>query len=902
MKNIVPSFVVLFLAGASALAETNPPVYLWFEPEWFEGVEGSFGYSSGPASYKATGHWGIAGPGISPEWSTGGESEWNSIGAPPNETKAECRREFVVPRAGKYRLWVRYYDHRGRTEPFTATIQQAGKTAISGELGTQPVVPPNDEFQLYWGFSFGWGSIEGELKEGAARLGIEINKPGEAWRQVDAVLITDDLTYVPVAREKPPFAYVAAATSERSAEPLAHARGYEPSNKRPKLGGQDFTMWVNATSNQKDNWKWWAEQNPDTLTLFDWFFALAHPYDISGAFTKQFAGQKNLPFMSWPHSLPGIYLGHKPDLSPGQPIRRWLERTKTPFFIMTNYAHPAYDETNGPATYAALTGPLAAQFLGYIHGEAVGTLGVAFAHQPLGKTRREHVEALGASFLKQQADLWSKLYKTTVSPAHWAKGISCLSCQSISIAHLFLEMGSETIGYEVDSTNIHVPMRIAFARGAARQYGRSWINYASGNFGDACNYFTQEPIGARGAKSWFHSKYAITDGVSITWYRKLYYLNYLSGAGAIYWEQGLGNQWILPGPGTHPVQLSPFGRATEEFQAFVDRVGDRGEPYTPIAILLNYGHGYDRLNYQCRMLEVFPENRSDLELRELFNFCWYPVGVVEGQPQAPDVQSMPNGRYGNIFDVLVDRPARAKAMFDYPVVIAAGDVDLVAIQPDVEEYVKKGGTLVVNAAASKGLSPKLLGLKLTGRTSLASAWMPVAGALQPTTPFEVAGVELEGAAPIATADSKLPLITRHKVGSGSVIVTLVPHMIGLDERAHPALPWLMDGLTEKLLPVEVRLPDGARPSGEIMYQVNKSKDGWVVMLMNNQGVDKTQNGIARVDRTKYVDIALYTSLPVKSATEFTQPRKLQPTRTATGIEILVRIHPGDVQVVALQSP
>ena len=47
------------------------------------------------------------------------------------------------------------------------------------------------------------------------------------------------------------------------------------------------------------------------------------------------------------------------------------------------------------------------------------------------------------------------------------------------------------------------------------------------------------------------------DGVSTCWYRKLYYLNYLSGASAVFWEQSLTNQFMLPGPGTpHPPAVS----------------------------------------------------------------------------------------------------------------------------------------------------------------------------------------------------------------------------------------------------------------------------------------------------------------------------------------------------------
>jgi hypothetical protein len=508
------------------------------------------------------------------------------------------------------------------------------------------------------------------------------------------------------------------------------------------------------------------------------------------------------------------------------------------------------------------------------------------------------VDGLMKYLKKEQAARWTEIYRLPVPEDFWARSISCLSVDSIALAHMLFEMGCHIVGYEEDATNVHVPMRIAFARGAARQYGRAWINYASSNFGDACNYFYQEPVVPRGAKSWFHSKYAVTDGVSIGWYRKMYYLNYLGGASAIYWEQSLGNQWMLPGPGTHPIQLSPFGRATEDFMAFVDRLPDRGEPYTPIAVLLSYGHGYERVNYHCKMLAVFPEDRNDVELRELFNVLWHPTGVVEGQPQAPDVQSLPNGMYGNLFDVLVDRPARLRAIFDYPVVLAAGDVDLAGHAAALEEYVNKGGTLVTSIEAARSLPPKLTGFKPSGKAGRAEQWTPVGAEARAATPFQVETVTLQGAEAIATAGNA-PLITRHKAGHGAVIVMLVPRLIGEDERAHPSLPWLMNGLTEGLSPVEIRLPNGDRPQGEILYQLNRTKDGWLVMLINNRGVDKTQHGIARVDRRQFVDVVLRTGLSVASAKEFTQPRELTVGKRDSLSEIAVRIHPGDVQVVGL---
>ena len=91
-----------------------------------------------------------------------------------------------------------------------------------------------------------------------------------------------------------------------------------------------------------------------------------------------------------------------------------------------------------------------------------------------------------------------------------------------------------------------------------------------------------------------------------------------------------------------------------------------------------------------------------------------------------------------------------------------------------------------------------------------------------------------------------------------------------------------------------------------MYQLNKGAAAgtWVVTLMNNHGVDKTQSGISRVDRSKFVDVVLHTDLPVKSAIEYTQSRTLTLSKTTKGTPAVVtstvslRVSVGDVNVVA----
>lgn len=881
----------------------DSPIYLWFEPEWFDGVKGYCEYHSGPARLAEVQNcWGIAGPGISAEWTQGGESEWNSMAAGPNETKAVCQRAFFVPRAGKYKIWVRYYDHRDQAEPFRALIEQDGKATLDGKLGVQPVVPKNDEYSLYWGFSFGWGFVEGDLKQGPATLKLIAEEKCEAWRQLDAVLITDDLNYTPVFREKPPFAYFDSFKIQPNNGASWRGSGKNlkigASWKRPHTGARDFSMWT--VVEYRTNW--WSQQKIETLTPYDVQFRWAAAEDIQEKFLKQFEGRKDLPIVSWNNLLPGFRLTG-PDLSPDSPVRKWLDRTKIPFFIMTNNSDLSYNSTNGPPTYAALTGALKDQFLGYVSGEMIGPEAITMPKEPLGGTRREHVDALGKSLLQQTAAYYSKGYHATVPESFYSGNIAGVSVHSITYAHLQHEIGARMNAYETDSTNVHVPMRIAFARGAARQYRGGWMNYASGNFGDACATFFQEPHVPRGAKAWFHSKYSITDGPPVSWYRKLYYLNYLSGASATFWEQCLHNQWMKPGPGEHPVQLSPFGRATVDFQAFVDRLPDRGEPYTPIAALLSYGHGYDSMAYECKMMNLFPATENDRELRELFNVFWFPSPIFEGRPATPSVQNLMSGKYGNLFDVLVDRPSRMEAILDYPIVWAAGDVELGGKNLAVlEDYVTRGGTLVVNAVAAKNkVPPEFLGVAFKNDRTRHSSWIPGGGQAIACTPYSVEEISLKGARALASATPTTPLITRHAVGEGAVILTLVPHMTGYDERAHPALPWLLNGLTEKLLPVEVTLADGRKPNGEIMYQLNKTTDGWLVSLFNNQGIDKTQHGLPRVDRNAFVDVALKTRLPVKSADEFTEPRKLPVVGHEGMNEIHLRVHPGDVQVVVLKT-
>ena len=231
--------------------------YLWYEAENMSGV--SVDARNEPrinpswmelTSAQAPG-FEMSGPGVSAEWSQGGESEWNSVAAAADETHAAIFQEIEVPRQGRYRIWARYADWANKSENFVVRVEQDGREVFRHEFGTRDRVDPHDEVSMYWGWSFAWDASPAvELKKGPARLSVEIEKPAEARRQIDCVLVTNDLDFKPEGRQKPPFAAerVLREWSERRTPLASLVEKESPSASvpkqwnRPQLAGRDFLM------------------------------------------------------------------------------------------------------------------------------------------------------------------------------------------------------------------------------------------------------------------------------------------------------------------------------------------------------------------------------------------------------------------------------------------------------------------------------------------------------------------------------------------------------------------------------------------------------------------------------------------------------------------------------------
>lgn len=898
LGNLWITLIALLLSATTLYSQSKPSAaeYLWYEAENMRGfATGKLGAPVLNPSYlnlsreRAPG-WGMNGPGVSAEWTQGGESEWNSAAASADETKATIHQDLEVPRAGPYAVWVRYADWAGKAENFTVTIAQDNAEVFRREFGAKDVVDPHDEVSLYWGWAFTWDSASMTLKKGPARLSINVEKAAAARRHVDCFVLTNDLVYKPGAREKPDFAaqrYLRTWSNTR--KPLTSLLMGDASSRvpdswvRPKLAGRDFLMPWNIA---KEFWPLLdkpVEERP--LYPFN-----AEPIE---QFVAKYKGARDVPLFQSKLVVPVIYINNVPEyLKEGSAFLRYLRETKVPFAILINYGSATMKEEEGKAAWQLLNGELKDQFLGWISGESVGYVW-DFAPSELrispSMTRRQLLDAHQDFYSQALARKWRQLFHTETGPM-WDKLIPAQSTSSISFAHALTDWGVNLLGMETAAVMPITGMRIAFTRGAARQFGGTFLYYHAPNFGDTATTFTRAQNFA-GPDHFFHSRYGATMGPSLSWYRKNYYLYYMSGASAIYLEQG-HDQFFKPGPGEHPFQLNPLGRITDEFVRFAEKHADRGTPYTPVAFLLDPAHGFEMTDYPQWPFEVSQIDRGDRALRELFGVAYYPAMVVEGEPAIADRQPFVSGVFGDVFDVLTATDGVKSSLAAYRAVVAGGRIEWSAEWTQkVADYVRNGGTLVLNAAQIKGMPAQLLGVQFTNAVAEADSARCLSPGEEPHDltgqMFRYEGVQLKGATALITAPNGDPLVVVNKVGKGAVVLSLLPDLLGIDERVTPFAAHMLAHVFADATPVKV--------TGDVEYLINRTANGWVVTLLNNNGVFKPQQGLAQVDRSAYVSVTIALRKgQIQSATDWITDRQLNPGN------LTVQIAPGGVAIVEIR--
>lgn len=919
-------FLVAFAAHAGeGEAPSSAPHNVWIEAEHFRPLRGA-NFSFQPPDKTTRGSWSIAGPGVAPEWTQGGESEFMSIASRADETNAVASREIEVPAAGAYTLWVRYADYRGKKEEFGVRVKQAGRVS-EHFFGRAPVVDELDPMMLLWDWAFAWDGTQVPLEKGSATIELFVNAPTEARRQVDCLCLTTDKSYRPRGREKPDFAVwrvmrtfratnsffpnpntvVAPAATEaaNSIEPLIKSR---PSFEVPKAwkisDGPPAFLWnVGAP--------WLGEISKPAAERLDF------PFGVDGHLLKEFLGmfRSNAPPV-YSHPLSGPVL-HVPlyatAFTNGSPFLDWLVRNpQRRFSILLNYAEPAFKTNSDKAALRANFKKFEKQFAGFISGEGIAHAGIdqksLDERVRTAKTRGDVLDALRDIHTASVVKKFTNYFGAPMTPDEaWAPLNSCLSANMESWAHALGALGEKRIGHENTANSPTLARRLAFLRGAARQFGARFFDYQSANFGDAATMYSREAFFYPASSRYIlDNQYDAWAGAGHHWLLKDYLLWHLAGVDAFYNEQGVDIFWKPGGNSAgdgFPVQLSPKGKTAEAVQRIAQK-HPRGTPFTPVAFLLDEAHGWSQERFAPSSfgldVELNPTllapGKHEASLRGWFDVAYFPAPETQNEPASAIRQTFVNGVFGDIFDVIVTAPKRAAILPTYPVVICAGEINITAEWGRaLRDYVRRGGTLVVCADQLTGPGVKEMELPSFGLPVEASSFKwELTGESFATEVFRHRTIVPGKDRVLATAGNNVPLAVLRKVGSGQVIALGASLGLGLDERPVPVNALVMRHLAEGLLPVRV--------TGDVEWTLNRLDDGgWLVGLFNNRGVIKPQHGVLPTDQREEQTVTLRAPFVVPRSHDAVTEQALRWLPTDKGSQTTLALPAGAVRLIELQS-
>jgi hypothetical protein len=897
--------IQLFAANASA-TET-----LWIEAEHLQGVRG-YCWPGGP-NPKTDGHWAISGPGWAAEWIQGGESGFMSIACSPDDDRAIANLDIEVPAAGTYQVWVRFRDNRGSTSRFQVRLTPSGGPPTLLTYGEHPVVEEDNEMKLYWNWAFAWEGHDAKLAKGKTRLELLSAFKEKECRQIDCLVLTTDRHYRPLIKERPrhpTWDLLGAQAVNRGGPllPLARRIGdYQtPTAWKPRTFRDKGFLYLWNMSQVK-----WAGSDPKRVPV---------PYhigdkEVMDAFEKKYAGRSDVPIFGDPRIVPTFH-GAGPHIlatdaadaaqkQAAADLVRWLDtHPDRPWAMMMNYAPDTPVTPSARANFLKYrdryVGSIAGESLGYFYLDP-NALKTATAKS---HTRRDLVAAFTPLSLATNAAKYRKVFGQDW-PNAYQEVIPCPSISMTSFAPLCYPWGARTVGYESSAIMAGLlSMRMAFLRGAARQNGDLTATYRSCNFGDASTIFSETASYTK-PRNILDNFYGVFSGAGMTWYKMDIWYQYMSGSSMFYHEQGFDEFWMPGGTtaaGLKEVQLSPKGKLVDRFLRVTAQHPDRGTPFTPVAFLVDYAHGWDPAPFQPHAFNDYAQ-RPDLTLygdhekmlQEYFWTAYYPIGPRSMEPITGTNEVYVPGILGDIFDVVYAYPeiSRWTTASSYPVLIAAGDIELTAAEGKrLAQYVQEGGTLLVADGQLSGPGLAALNLPALGPVAEAGEYdWKVTGTHYPAQRFRYRAIT-GGRALAATPDGKV-FCAAFDQGKGRLIVLAVPRGLGIDRVAVPVVAQLFAHLTQGLMPIEV--------SGEVEWSVNRTEKGWIVTLLNPAGQAKPQQGITPTDFREKRSILIRSHVPVRSATDWLFPDE-KLVFQAKGNEAIVHltVPAGGVRIVELR--
>lgn len=248
------------------------------------------------------------------------------------------------------------------------------------------------------------------------------------------------------------------------------------------------------------------------------------------------------------------------------------------------------------------------------------------------------------------------------------------------------EWGARCIGLELGENIAFTQSKLAFARGASRQWQKPWSVQVSPWMHGACTTsgpLRIEPGGARGLDA----------GHSLSFYGRMWLHAWFAGAAMVTPENSIA---IFFEKAEAPWTLTSHGRKGAEVFAFM-RQHDRGVPYTPVAIVLDHLAGYN--GFMDKPWGILEPTDGDRELRDLFDGQLFPGGDhIRGKrdPDNPEAGYLCATPYGEMFDVVLTHVS-PELLATYPVLLLAGDIEFDDVFVGTLEKTLQSGSRVLMA-------------------------------------------------------------------------------------------------------------------------------------------------------------------------------------------------------------
>jgi len=441
----------------------------------------------------------------------------------------------------------------------------------------------------------------------------------------------------------------------------------------------------------------------------------------------------------------------------------------------------------------------------------------------------------------------------------------------------------------------HHQTQTAFTRGAARQYDKPWYMYFAYDLVDSNVSHDLATLEKRRAKlaagatpNWMLGP---DSGVSPYLYRRTLYAYYMSGANLVDHETD-GDSLVT----THPDgrrELSAHGKVVKEWFAFTQKNPDRGVPWTPIGLMLDYQDGFSacyRMIWGC--LEYTDADHMT------YDFIYNIFPCTTKITSEHNGVGLVNTPYGDIFDVLMPNPPSGvisqELINNYKVQILLGDLRISKeLAERLKTYVKDGGTLVVNVKQiGEYFGEDFLGLKLTARVKESrTARSLLDDSSFSSNSFAYQESALASAKILIASENGDPVVTLNKYGKGNVILTLAPYLMDKNKKQVSFVSYLLRRLSDSVLPVLVR--------GDIEYTLNRTESGWLITLLNNKGVYKEATRPAVVKPEEKAEVMLIFKEAPKALAELTEGMKIAWKKGAVSASITVPA--GGVAVVKIQQ-